>query len=218
MILSGFLAVLTLLCVASQASSQARILFIGDSLTAGYGVLPEDSFPSLIQKKIQGEKGLEGVTIVNAGISGSTSASGMSRLKWHLKKKPSHILLALGANDGLRGIQPDATYVNLSKVIELAQKNNIEVILAGMQMPPNYGKEYRQEFSDVFPKLAKTYHLTLIPFLLEGVAGETRYNQADGIHPNEPGHKKIFELVYPVIVKKLISTSAPQTTKKEKNK
>jgi acyl-CoA thioesterase-1 len=192
-----------MICQQSSAQSNAtkesakRLLMLGDSLTEGYGVAKQSAYPSLLEKKIQ-EAGKNWV-VINASISGATSASGPARLKWQLKTKPDLMILALGANDGLRGVDVKATEKNLADTIELAQKEKVPVILAGMMMPPNYGKEYGKQFQDIYIHLAKKYKLRKIPFLLEGVAGDSKLNQADGIHPNEKGHRIIADKVYEAI-------------------
>lgn len=178
------------------------IVFLGDSLTEGYGVAKESSFPSLIQKKLDQEKLV--VKVVNAGISGSTTASALSRLTWQLKQNPDVLFLALGANDGLRGLPIAQSRENLSKAIELAKSKNVKVILAGMLMPPNYGEKYRKEFEGLFKELAKKYQLVFVPFLLEGVAGKSELNLPDGIHPNEAGHKVIADKIYSTIKSELL--------------
>jgi acyl-CoA thioesterase-1 len=187
---------------ADQTKKAKRLVVLGDSLTEGYGVAQSSAFPALLQELLRKE-GFTNWSVINAGVSGATSASAKPRLKWQLKTKPDFIILALGANDGLRGISPQVTAQNLSAAIEELQKNKIPVLLAGLQMPPNYGGPYRKEYADVFPQLAKKYNLPLIPFLLEGVAGVSSLNLADGIHPNEKGHKIIAENVLSVL-KKLI--------------
>jgi acyl-CoA thioesterase-1 len=179
---------------ATTDQASQKVLFLGDSLTEGYGVPKDKAFPALVGVQLKAD-GYTGVEVVNAGISGSTSASGESRLRWHLKGKFNRVLIALGGNDGLRGLSVSETKKNLEKVILLAQKNHIQVLLAGMQMPPNYGKKYTEEYKDLFFSLARLYHLPMIPFLLEGVAGHPELNQSDGIHPNENGHRKIAEQV-----------------------
>lgn len=177
------------------------IVFLGDSLTEGYGVAKESAFPSLIQKKLEQDK--KTTKVINAGVSGSTTASALSRLNWQLKQNPDVLFLALGANDGLRGLPIKQSYDNLSKAIELAQSKKVKVILAGMMMPPNYGTKYRQDFENLFKNLASKYRLKFIPFLLDGVAGQSELNLADGIHPNEAGHKIIAEKVYQQIKSEL---------------
>ena len=135
------------------------------------------------------------------GVSGSTTASALSRLTWYLRDRPDILLLALGANDGLRGLPTLQIKHNLAETIELSLSKGIRVVLAGMKMPPNYGENYTLKFEKVFHELAKEYGITFIPFLLEGVAGDPKLNLPDGIHPNEPGHQIIAELVYKTIVK-----------------
>ena len=174
-----------------------RILVLGDSLSEGFGVSQKEAFPAqlevlLLQKKYA-------VKIINAGSSGSTSASAMGRIKWHLKAKPFLIVLALGGNDGLRGINLEATEKNLGQTIELAQKNGIKVLLAGMKLPYNYGKDYRTQFERLFNSLVKKYKTGYVPFLLKGVGGVKSLNLPDGIHPNEQGHRKIAENLVPFI-------------------
>ena len=191
-----FFLVLTLLISFSYSSMAAprRLLMLGDSITEGYGVSKEAAYPALLEKKIKaaGKDWL----VINAGISGSTTASGPGRIKWQLKQKPEMMLLALGANDGLRGLKVSESEKNLSETIELAQNAHVKVILAGMLMPPNYGEQYRKEFSAMYDSVAKKYKLLKIPFLLDGVAGHPELNQADGIHPNEKGHVILAESVF----------------------
>lgn len=174
-----------------------KLVVLGDSLTEGIGVARSTAFPALLEKKIQAD-GKDWV-VVNAGISGATTASGPSRMRWQLKSKPKIIILALGANDGLRGIDLKSTEKNLADTIEIAKKENIHLILAGMMLPPNYGEKYTQDFKAIYVRLAKKYQLKKIPFLLEGVAGNPKLNLADGIHPNEKGHEIISQHVYDAI-------------------
>ena len=169
------------------------ILFLGDSLTEGYGVREEESYPSLVRESLKKKK--HDVKVINGGISSSTSASGPSRLRWFLRAKPAILILALGANDGLRGLPVEKMKKNLARTIELAKTNNMIVILAGMQVPPNYGPTYTKAFRRVFRDLVKKYRIREIPFLLKGVGGEKRYNQADGIHPNAEGYKIVAKTV-----------------------
>lgn len=169
------------------------IVVLGDSLTEGYQLAKEEAFPHLVETKLK-KSGKE-IKVINGGSSGATSASGLKRLDWYLKAKPEILILVLGANDGLRGLKPQDTEKNLSSVIEKAQGKGIKVILGGMQMPTNYGVEYRKEFADIFPKLAAKYKIKLIPFILEGVGGKPEMNLPDGIHPNARGHLIISETV-----------------------
>jgi acyl-CoA thioesterase-1 len=171
-----------------------KVLFLGDSLTAGYGVEKNDAFPKLVGDKF--EKAGNKIKVINAGISGSTTSGALKRLRWYLKAKPDVVFLALGANDGLRGLKLQKSKENLDEVIKLAKKKKIEVVLAGMMLPPNYGAKYRKEFEQMYKDLAKEHKLHFIPFLLKGVGGEAKLNQADGIHPNEQGHKVIADTVY----------------------
>lgn len=200
---SALLLLLSCFSFSLWASQEAKILILGDSLTEGYGVNKEQAYPHQLDQIIKKKHTNKKIVIINGGISGSTSASSEKRLKWYLKSKPTHLVLALGANDGLRGISVEATEKNLSKAIELAQKSSIKVYLAGMKAPPNYGVEYTKKFEQIYLNLKNKYKITLIPFLLNGVAGEPKLNLADGIHPNELGHKKMAHLLYQYLSKDL---------------
>lgn len=176
-----------------------KILFLGDSLTEGFGVAKEAAFPALVEAKLTLDTKKK-VQFTTAGIGGSTSASALSRLRWHLKTKPDVLILALGGNDGLRGIKVAEMRKNLAATIELAQSNKIKVLVAGMKIPPNYGPKYTAEFEKTFVDLSRKYKTALIPFLLEGVGGNPKLNLPDGIHPNEAGHKIVAETVYKHLV------------------
>ena len=169
------------------------IVVLGDSLTEGYRLAKEEAFPHLVEVALK-EQGKE-VKVINAGSSGATSASGLKRLDWYLKAKPEILILILGANDGLRGLKTNDTEKNLASVIEKAQSQGITVVLAGMQMPTNYGVKYRKDFEAIYPKLAQKYKIKLIPFILEGVGGVSAMNLADGIHPNARGHQLMAQTV-----------------------
>ncbi len=184
-----------------QSDRETKILILGDSLTEGYGISKQKAYPHLLQEKFN-KKGHK-VEIVNAGSSGSTSASALGRLKWHLQSKPNVLVLALGANDGLRGVRVLSMKKNLEQTIELAKKNEMTVYLAGMKLPLNYGKSYREAFERVFSDLAKEKNVKLIPFLLENVAGIKKYNLPDGLHPNEKGHELIADTVFKILEKGL---------------
>lgn len=171
------------------------VLILGDSLSVGLGVEPEQAFPFLVQERLS-QKGFDTVKITNGSISGSTTAGASSRLKWFLRTRPDILILALGANDGLRGLSTEQMTRNLEKAILLAKKNSIKVILAGMKLPPNYGMEYAKAFEASFVFLASKHDLPFIPFLLNNVAGKASLNQADGIHPNPEGHKIIATTVF----------------------
>jgi acyl-CoA thioesterase-1 len=170
-------------------------VFLGDSLTAGLGLAPDQSFPSLIGKRLKGQ-GFD-YEVVNAGVSGDTSASGLRRLEWSLEGDVKVLIVALGGNDGLRGLPPADMKKNIGAVLEGAKARGIPVILAGMEAPPNYGVDYTKAFRQAYADLAKQYDVRLIPFLLQGVAGDPSLNQADGIHPNVRGAEKVAELVWP---------------------
>ena len=188
--------------------SEKVILFFGNSLTAGYGLEPSEGFPALIQQKLD-SLGYE-YRAVNAGLSGETTASGVSRLEWVLERQPVDIfVLELGANDGLRGIEPAETQENLNTIIEKVRAANpeVEIVLAGMMVPPNMGPEYAERFQQVFPEVAEAKDVTLIPFLLENVAGEPELNQADGIHPTAEGQEIVAQTVWEVLNPLLEETS-----------
>lgn len=181
----------------STSAMAKTILFLGDSLTEGYQLAKEEAYPALIENILK--KDHKDIKVVNGGVSGATSASGLKRLDWYLKAKPDIMVLALGANDGLRGTKPAVTEKNLASVIEKAQGRGITVIIAGMKMPPNMGEIYRSEFENMFPKLAKKYSIKLIPFILDGVGGKPELNLADGIHPNPKGHQVMAQTVLKVL-------------------
>jgi acyl-CoA thioesterase-1 len=195
-VFSLLFAVTLLLPLTVQAQQPFfTILFLGDSLTEGYGLDDGQSFPDLIAKRYKTE-GRDNILVVNGGVSGSTSASALTRLQWYIRSKPNLMVLALGANDGLRGLSVPEMKANLSKTIEFAQANGVKVVLTGMQIPPNYGPAYTRNFAQVFPDLAEQYDLEFLPFLLEGVAAKPELNQGDGIHPNVAGTKIVADLVY----------------------
>lgn len=175
------------------------ILFLGDSLTAGLGVGEEQAYPALIEKKIR-EKNLP-FEVINAGISGDTTAGGLARLNWVLQQKIDVLVLALGANDGLRGLPITQTKANLQAIIDRVEAKNpqVKIVIAGMQIPPNMGGDYTVKFRQVFADLARENHAALIPFLLEGVGGHEDLNQADQIHPTAAGHQVVAENVWRVL-------------------
>ena len=179
------------------------ILFYGDSLTAGYGIKLEEAFPALIQERLD-SLGLN-YTVINSGVSGETTSGGLNRLNWVLNQKVDVFVLELGANDGLRGIPLNKTQQNLQVIIDLVLEKNADtqIILAGMQIPPNMGPEYTKEFRNIFPELAEKNKIPLIPFLLEGVAGNPDLNLEDGIHPTAEGHQILSENVWEVLSEKV---------------
>lgn len=180
-------------------SAQKTILFFGNSLTAGYGIEQDDAFAGLTQARLD-SLGLN-YRVINGGLSGETTAGGLSRLDWFLEDEPAIFVLELGGNDGLRGILPSESKKNLLAIIDKVQAKypDTKIILAGMQIPPNMGQEYIDEFKGIYPEVAAEKNVTLIPFLLEGVAGNPELNLPDGIHPTEAGHKIVFETIWPYI-------------------
>jgi acyl-CoA thioesterase-1 len=178
-----------------QASSvKPRIVFLGDSLTAGLGIAPDEAYPALIGRRLRAS-GFQ-YEVLNAGVSGDTSAAGLRRLEWSLKGPVEVLVVALGANDGLRGLPVTELQRNLATIIERARARHVAVLLAGMEAPPNFGAAYTEQFRAVYTALAKRYDVPLIPFFLEGVAGVPGLNQADGIHPNRAGHRATADLVW----------------------
>jgi acyl-CoA thioesterase-1 len=180
---------------AASARAEVTVLCLGDSLTEGYGLALDEAYPALLEQRLHAE-GRADVRVINAGISGSTSASGPARLRWQLRGKPDVLLLALGANDGLRGLDLAVTRRNLDEVIRLARGAGLRVLLAGMKLPPNYGEAYTREFERMYAELAQANGVALLPFLLEGVAGRPELNLPDGIHPNARGQAIVAETVY----------------------
>ncbi len=183
-----------------EAQVQAKnIVFFGNSLTAGYGLDPREAFPALIQNKLD-SLGLK-YNVINAGLSGETTSGGNSRVDWVLNQKPDVFVLELGANDGLRGIPLEETRANLQSIIDKVRKKNpeVKIVLAGMQIPPNMGPEYTAEFRTIFPDLAESNEIALIPFLLDGVAGNPELNQRDGIHPTAEGQVIVASNVWSIL-------------------
>ena len=185
----------------NTAESVLRLLVLGDSLSAGYGLKPEDSFPSRLEEALD-VAGYR-VHVINAGVSGDTTAGGLSRLEWALVDKPHIVLVELGGNDALRGLPPAETYANLESIIVKLKKNGVRVVLAGMQAPRNLGKDYTLEFDAIYPRLAGQYDISLYPFFLDGVALDPALNQPDGIHPNPAGVKVIVKKILPLLESEL---------------
>ncbi len=170
---------------------------LGDSLTAGLGVAADEAFPARLEVRLRGEG--YAYRVINAGVSGDTTAGGLRRVDWVLRSSPEVVIVALGANDGLRGQSPPAMRTNLDEIVARLQAAGARVLLAGMRLPPNYGAEYTTEFDAVFPAVARRAKITLMPFLLDGVAGVPRLNQADGIHPTAAGQQVIADHLWPYV-------------------
>lgn len=192
-----FLIVSTFLL--QSATPVKSILFFGDSLTAGYGLSTDQAFPRLVEKRLNENK--QACKVINAGLSGETSAGGLARIDWILRQPIDIFVLELGANDGLRGLPIEQTEKNLQAIIDKVKNKypSAKIVLAGMMVPPNMGKEYTMKFQAIYPSLAKKNKASLIPFLLEGVGGNEKLNQPDGIHPNEQGHQIVAGTVWSVL-------------------
>ncbi len=190
-------ALVVVVSAAAAAAKPLTILMLGDSLTAGYGLLKGESLPERLEAALKRE-GLD-VDVVNAGVSGDTSAGGRARLGWALSENPDAVIVALGANDGLRGLQPEETRANLGAIVERARTRGLPVLLAGMRAPPNLGREYGAEFEAVYEELAAAHDILTYPFLLEGVAAQPHLNQDDRIHPNARGVEVIVERLLPFV-------------------
>jgi acyl-CoA thioesterase-1 len=193
--------------IAAKTSDAPRIVILGDSLTAGLGVDPSHSFPSLLQKRL--DTAGQRYEVVNAGVSGDTSAGGLRRLDWSIEGNTRILVVALGGNDGLRGLPVSDTRRNLEAIIMKAKERGIAVVLAGMEAPPNYGNSYTAEFRQLFRDLAKAHNVIFIPFLLDGVAGVPAMNQSDGIHPNPDGARVVERLIWTAI-EPIVAGSAAQ--------
>lgn len=190
----------------SQADDRPRIVAFGDSLTAGLGVPQAQSYPMQLQKRLD-DKGYS-YQVINAGVSGETSAGGLRRVSWLLASKPYLVILELGANDGLRGLSITETRSNLDQIIRKFKEAHVPVLLTGMKLPPNYGEEYRTAFEAMYRDLAAAHDLPLIPFVLEGVAGEKALNQADGIHPTAEGYRIVVDTVLEALIPMLNGSTA----------
>lgn len=185
---------------AGSDEDEQRIVILGDSLTAGYGLMPEQAYPAVLESLLR-ERG-QAVEVINAGVSGDTTAGGLRRLDWVLGKPVDTLVLALGANDALRGLPPEEARDNLREMIARARERypEIRILLAGMRAPPNLGDDYANAFNRIYPELAEAMDVELIPFLLEGVAAVESLNQADGMHPNAAGQRRIARLFLPYFV------------------
>lgn len=181
------------------AAETKALVFFGDSLTAGLGVDPDDAFPALIQRKLDASG--RAWRVVNAGLSGETTAGGLRRLDWILRQRVDIFVIELGGNDGLRGIDPESSHSNLEAMIKRVRERypNAKIVLAGLQMPANMGATYTRQFAAMYPELAQKNQISLIPLLLEGVGGVPNLNQADGIHPTAAGYQIVAETVWRVL-------------------
>lgn len=194
----GYGVLALLVNVSSVRAEPATVLALGDSLTAGYGLPAQASFPARLEQRLKAA-GLE-VRVVNAGVSGDTSAGGLARLDWALADRPSVAIVELGANDGLRGLDPGQTARNLDAIVAALQGRGVRVLLAGMLAPPNLGREYGDAFRQAYREVAARRQVPLYPFFLDGVAGDPRLNQKDGLHPTAEGITVIVERIAPWVI------------------
>ena len=182
----------------TQADDEVTVVAFGDSLTAGYGLHPQDVFPLRLEQALR-EKDIA-ARVINAGVSGDTTAGGLARLDWSLSSEPAVMIVQLGGNDALRGVEPAIPRMNLDAIIRRIHDAGVTVVLAGMYAPPNLGDDYVREFNAIFPELAKEHGIRLYPFFLEGVAAKPEYNQGDGLHPNRRGVQLIVNRFAPFLV------------------
>jgi acyl-CoA thioesterase I len=193
-----FFAALALSIVGvREARAERVIVALGDSLTAGLGVAADEAYPARLEARLAREG--YAYRVVNAGVSGDTTAGGLRRVDWVLRAKPEIVIVALGANDGLRAQSPQAMRENLAAIVKRLQAAGARVLLAGMRLPPNYGAEYTKEFQEVFSEVARSTGVALMPFLLDGVAADPRLNQPDGIHPTASGQQVIADRLWPYL-------------------
>jgi acyl-CoA thioesterase-1 len=211
MICAGMMA-LSMNSAIAAPSRPVTIVAFGDSLTAGYGVKTDESFPVQLQMALEA-KGHK-VTIINAGVSGDTTSGGLERLDWTLSPKPDAVIMELGANDALRGIDPKVPHANLDKMLAALQTKGIPVLLTGMKAPNNWGDDYTKTFDAIFPALAAKYSVPLYPFFLEGVALDPSFTQADGLHPTGKGVAEIVKRILPAA--EALVARAEQTQASEK--
>jgi acyl-CoA thioesterase-1 len=197
--LCGLVLLITGLGSAVAADRTPAILAFGDSITAGFGLPPEEAFPARLEARLRGQ----GIAahVVNAGKSGDTTAGGLARIDWALADKPDVVILELGANDALRGIDPAAVRANLEAMISRIQASGAKLLLTGMLAPSNWGEDYRRDFDRIYPELAQAHGVALYPFLLDGVAMDARLNQPDGLHPNERGVAVLVDHIAPLVAR-----------------
>lgn len=199
---TGLLLLIALIGMAprpAQAKQPLRIMALGDSLTAGYGLSAKDSFPAQLERALN-QAGIA-ARVLNAGVSGDTTAGGLARLDWALADNPQLVIVALGANDSLRAVDPEVTRANLAAILQKLRTRGLSVLLAGMYAPPNLGQDYQASFDSIYPELAAQHDVLLYPFFLEGVAAEPDLNQSDGIHPNANGVAVIVRNILPYVVR-----------------
>lgn len=196
---AGAIIAVVLFLAGPAVAAPIRVLAIGTSLTQGFGLPPGTEIPAVLQAELR-TKGID-ATVVNAGVSGDTSAGGLSRLAWSLADHPDAAIVELGSNDALRGIDPASTKRNLSAILAQLKSKHIPALLLGMEAPKNYGPEYEKQFNAIYPALARKYNVLLYPFILDGVALNPKLNQADGIHPNPAGVKIIVARMMPYVIK-----------------
>ena len=204
------LRVVLALALVIGVAPAASIFCLGDSLTAGFGLTEAEAWPALVEARARGEG--RDWTLINGGVSGDTTASGLRRLKWALRAKPDLVVVALGANDGLRGIEPATTKANLAAIIDRARAAGATVALAGMRLPTNFGEDRRAAFAAVYSELAHEKQVPLLPCLLEGVGGVTELNQADGIHPTAAGQRTLAATMHAFLVRHLSASATPAVT------
>jgi acyl-CoA thioesterase-1 len=195
--LKGAIAAAVILLATPAFAAPCRIAVLGDSLTAAYGLDFADGFPAKLEQALRAQ-GYD-CAVLDAGVSGDTSAGGLARLDWMLADQPSHVIVELGGNDGLRALPPEQMAQNLDQIITRLKDEGLFVLLTGMLAPPNLGREYGTAFAAVFPQLAEKHDVPLYPFFLEGVAGEALLNQGDGIHPTAEGIATIVERILPTV-------------------
>jgi acyl-CoA thioesterase I len=183
--------------VAGEARGDSVIVALGDSMTAGLGVAPDEAYPARLEQRLRREG--YPYRVINAGVSGDTTAGGLRRVDWVLRSGPEIVIVALGANDGLRGQSPQAMRANLEAIVARLQTARARILLTGMRLPPNYGAEYTTQFEAVFPAVARSAKIALVPFLLDGVATDPRLNQPDGIHPTAAGYQVIADRLWPYL-------------------
>ncbi|HEX4965867.1 MAG TPA: arylesterase [Thermoanaerobaculia bacterium] len=190
------------------------VVFLGDSLTAGLGLNEDQAYPAVLGRKLADEG--HPVRVINAGVSGDTTAGGLSRLDWLLKQRPDVVVVGLGGNDGLRGLPVDEMDQNLREIVRRSQAAGARVLLLGLRLPPNYGPDYTARFAALYPKIAQDLNVPLVPFMLEGVGGITTLNQADGVHPTAAGQEIVARNVLPYLEKVFEQSEAPARTAAKK--